>query len=290
MKRIKAVIAIVIISILLISAVSIYQSKYTLTVSNYQLSTPKLSDSLRIVQLTDLHNSSFGEGNQKLIEKVKEQSPDIILITGDMINMNAPETETAVQLVEALCDFAPVYFSLGNHEIVHRENYGIDVVAMFEAAGATVMDMEYEDVEIDGQKLRIGGLYGYALPEKYLSTGEATSLECAFLSEFEDTQLYTILMCHMPVCWIWNDGIDEWNVDSVYAGHAHGGQIIIPGVGGTYAPDMGFFPGNLEGLHYSEDHTKALVLSRGLGSGTKVPRFNNIPEIVTVDLIPEGNQ
>lgn len=130
--------------------------------------------------------------------------------------------------------------------------------------------------------MRIGGIGRYCLPAKYGS--EANQEECDFLLKFQNTDAYTILMCHVPVCWLKNDGINQWDIDCIFSGHMHGGEMIIPFIGGLYVPDMGLFPGRLQGLYYSQDYTKALVLSRGLGTTEIIPRFDNTPEIVVTDI------
>ena len=266
---------------------SLYQSEHSLTCTSYSIQTDKIQESIRLVQITDLHNSIFGENNQDLIDLVAEQSPDLILITGDLLNSDEYRTDIATDLISNLCSIAPVYVSLGNHEVEYQENYGTDIIQLYEDTGAVILDKQYQDLEVNGQKICLGGIYGYCLPEKYLETNEANQEECAFLSEFQNTDLYTLLMCHMPVCWMINDGLDEWDVDCVIAGHVHGGQIRFPLLGGLYGPDLGWFPGKLAGIYSSEDGTKHMVLSRGLGNTEDVPRINNIPEIVVVDLLPD---
>ncbi|MCD7735801.1 MAG: metallophosphoesterase [Lachnospiraceae bacterium] len=263
---------------------SLYLSEYGLTTSFYQISSDKISGSIRIVLLSDLHDSEFGEDNEQLVEEVKAQSPDLILIAGDLVDSEKESTDVETGLISDLSEICPVYVSYGNQEYEHESLYGSDLTALYEAAGAVVLEKEYVDLEIRGQRLRLGGIYGYCLPEMYLASGEADPGECMFLSEFQDTEAYTILMCHMPVCWILNDGLDEWSVDCVMSGHVHGGQMILPFVGGLYGPDFGWFPGRLEGLFYSSDEEKVLVLTRGLGSTESVPRFNNVPEIVVTDI------
>lgn len=273
--------------ILVVVAGTNFSYQRTLMVTNCTLTTSNVTDSIRIVQLTDLHNAEFGVNNAELIAKCEEQNPDIILMTGDLINMNKPDTDVATDLIAELKRVAPVYVSLGNHETANTQNFGTDCSAIFEEAGATVLEQEYVDLDINNQHIRLGGIAGYCVPAKHLKTNEADPEECAFIAEFQDTDRYTILMCHMPVCWIENEGLDEWDVDCVFSGHAHGGQIILPFVGGLYAPDMGLFPGELQGVFNSKDNTKHLILSRGLGSGDWIPRINNRPEIVTVDIQPQ---
>ena len=168
-KRLLAVL----LAILALFAWGFLGSKYALELSNYVLSSPKLTAPIRVVQLTDLHNSEFGENNERLVRMIQKQSPDVILLTGDMLNGDEPRTEVAVGLIEQLAEIAPVYASLGNHEKANENVYGTDVGALYAQAGAHVLERTYEDVEIGGQTVRIGGIYGYCLPEKYLRTREA---------------------------------------------------------------------------------------------------------------------
>lgn len=266
---------------------SLFQSKYGLTCTPYKIYTDKVREPIRVLQLTDLHNSTFGKDNRELIELSAAQAPDLILITGDLLNAGESETGIATDLISELCGIAPVYVSMGNHELEHQARFGVDPAELYEAAGAVALEKQYEDVTVNGQPIRLGGIYGYCLPEKYLETDEADPEECAFLTEFQNTDRYTILLCHIPVCWMINDGLNEWNVDCVFSGHTHGGQVVLPLVGGVYAPDLGWFPGKLEGLYPSEDGSKTMVLSRGLGNSVLLPRWNNVPELVVVDILPQ---
>lgn len=284
-KRICAIVGVFIVVLML--GISLSTSAHALTTTHYTLSSTTIS-SLRIVQLTDLHNSEFGEENSRLIDAVRAQSPDLILLTGDLLNSDEQRMDIATNLIAKLCEIAPVYFSNGNHEIEYEERYGVDIDELYREAGAVVLEKEYQDITVKNQKIRLGGIYGYCLPGKYLETGEADPEETAFLEAFQDTDLPKILMCHMPVCWMINGSLDDWDVDYVFAGHLHGGEVILPFVGGLYGPDLGWFPGKLEGLYSSENGEKTLVLSRGLGTNEIIPRFNNIPEVMVVDIQGKG--
>ena len=286
MKKIWRWVALIVGIRALLLCIELYRSSHQLTVANYQLQNEKLTDSIRVVHLTDLHNARFGRDNADLLAKVARQGPDLILFTGDLVTGHIQDTETARALLQALAELAPVYVSIGNHEQMHEQNFGTGLTELFTAAGATVLEYGWEDIEIKGQRLRIGGTSSYCVPGNYLSTGEADPEECAFLENFQDTGRCTLLMAHMPVSWIRNKGIRYWDVDFVFSGHAHAGQVVLPGLGGVYAPDMGFFPGRLEGIFSSRDGQKHLILSPGLGNSSPIPRFNNPPQILVLDILP----
>lgn len=289
MKKRKRRICLIILAAIAVFILSdLAYSKYGLKTTYYEIITSKVTDPIRIVQLTDLHNSKFGTDNRRLIEQVEDQDPDLILMTGDMLNSFDENTDIAVNLIEHLSAVAPVYYSYGNHEEEYEENYQTSLVPLLEKAGAVVLDKAYEDVAVAGQAIRLGGIYGYCVPEKFLETKEADPEECAFLDDFMNTDNFTLLMCHMPYTWRVLNGLEEWKIDCVMCGHAHGGQMRIPFVGGLYAPDEGFFPGVEQGGWVSEDGRRYMVLSAGLGTSFHIPRFNNVPEIVVLDLTPES--
>ena len=110
--------------------------------------------------------------------------------------------------------------------------------------------------------------------------------EYQFLKQYEESDDFKLLLCHIPAGMLLWRGLELWNVDLVLSGHEHGGQIIVPGIGGLYSQDEGFFPEYTEGIFTENGHT--LILSRGLGSGNIVPRINNTSEIVCINLEPSA--
>lgn len=271
--------------------VSLWCSKYSLTVSRYSVSSEKISHPFRVVQLTDLHNSLFGENNTRLVKRVTAEDPDLILITGDLLNQKEERTDVALDLIRQLSAAAPVYVSRGNHEAGYEKKFGGSLNELYREAGATVLSFNWQEVEVRGQTVRLGGFYGYALPRHVYEGERMWPKEYEYLTDFEKSEDFKILMCHMPVAWIRYGSLESWDIDCIFAGHDHGGQIRIPFVGGMWAPDQGWFPGRECGLYFSKDGQHTMVLSRGLGNTDKYPRFNNIPEIVTVDFLPaDGEQ
>ena len=285
------ILLILLILILLAIFISLYVSKFSLKVKNYDLNSEINNVFLRIVNLSDLHSATFGEGNSRLIEKVADERPDIICMTGDSVSSTDTDFSVATNLVGALKIIAPVYVSLGNHETDLSESELSRFISEVESAGGTVLEKEYVDVVINGKDVRIGGTSGYALwmefwedsyGKKYIDYWDDDSFsEQRFLLDFQDTDAYKILLLHRPESptLFWADK-GWYDVDLVLSGHTHGGHIRLPFIGGLYAPEEGWFP-KYEYGHFNKNGVD-VISSAGLGNSEGLPRFNNIPEIVSV--------
>ena len=239
--------------LLLAIIVDYVYSKNGLSLSYYNIITGKLDSAVRIVQLTDIHNSSFGENNLRLISKVKNEHPDLIVITGDLINSHTnADLSMTFDLIRELTQITPVYISLGNQEEELESSKNINLSELYQKAGAVVLDNEFKDIEVNNQCIRLGGIYGYCLPVIYAMETHRED-ESEFLLDFQDTDFYSILLCHMPVSWVESGSLYDWDVDCVFSGHAHGGQIRLPFIGGLWAPDQGWFPGRVAGKYTSNE-------------------------------------
>ena len=259
--------------------VSLILSQKCLIVRQYTYRNPKIAAPIRAVQLTDLHNYQYGRDNQRLIAKIQKQKPDVIFMTGDMLNEDEDRTDIVLHLVREACAIAPVYFSLGNHEVGYEKTYGEgDLTEQLEAAGAVVLEKEYVDTKIAGQEVRIGGVYGYLLPEDWKDGSEQR-----FLEAFVQTDRLKILLSHVPEGLLLWKSMEYWDVDLVFSGHVHGGQVRVPFVGGLFDPEEGFFPMYTRGMFSCGNGT--MILSAGLGSSRGIPRINNLPEIVVCDIV-----
>ena len=245
---------------------------YSLDVKEFRVSLTKISDSINIILLSDLHDSRFGKDNEKLIQKVKGCEPDVIFTVGDMVSNYNEDYSYLDTLYEDLAEIAPVYCSLGNHESSHPES---DKIREILKSHAVLLENEYMDVTLNGNEIRLGGLSDYHPSFENLNE---------YLKDFADTEKFTLLLSHCPEYYIW--GVDEVKIDLMLSGHTHGGQVIIPFKGGLYAPEQGYFPKYDYGVFYEENTT--LVITRGLGTSKQaLPRFNNPPEVLCLTLTPE---
>lgn len=289
MKVKKIKIFLVILAILIISSlISIWLSYNWLTVSNFTVKGSQIKQSFRIVLLSDLHDYEFNDGNVKLTEKVKEQSPDLIILDGDIINSDSKNADGAVSLIKSLKEIAPVYYSLGNHEIEYIKTGHSDLIQILENAGTVVLNYQIIDTEIKGNSIRLGGLYEYGF-ETSMQSDEGNKNAISYLEKYTDTNDYMIMCAHRPDSFYpWNTA-DEWGINLVLSGHLHGGQVIIPGIGGLYSQLEELFPKYDYGQY--KLGKSDMIITRGLSSNPKIlPRFNNPPEIAVIDVEPDGNK
>ena len=261
-----------------------------ISTASYTVALQNLASPVRIVLLSDLHGKSFGRENSRLIAKIQEQTPDAIFLDGDMIDRSADsaDVQELLRLIERLHEIAPVYFAPGNHELEYMQT-DTSLLTQVTEAGAVIVNDSYVDVTIAGQPLRIGGTMGHAF---YFGRSEeefSSSPEYQFLKAFEDTDVPKICLAHMPDTFIFNGAYNLWNVDLILSGHTHGGLIRLPFIGGLYAPMQGWFPEYDQGYFRLGEHMQ-MVITSGLAGHGMIPRINNPPEIVVIDLVPETTQ
>ena len=261
-----------------------------ISTTSYSVALQNLGSSVRVILLSDPHGKSFGRENSRLIAKIEEQTPDAIFLDGDMIDRSADsaDVQELLRLIKRLHEIAPVYFAPGNHELEYMQT-DTSLLTQVAEAGAVVVNDSYADVTLAGQPLRIGGTMGHAF---YFGRSEeefSSSPEYQFLKAFEDTDVPKICLAHMPDTFIFNGAYNLWNVDLILSGHTHGGLIRLPFIGGLYAPMQGWFPEYDQGYFRLGKHMQ-MVITSGLAGHGMIPRINNPPEIVVIDLVPETTQ
>lgn len=272
-----------IIILAVICGISVVLSYKGLTVTRYQLRSDKIHSPVRIAALADLHSRKFGSDNERLIKKVEKQSPDLLLLAGDIIDEESEEEQSVLKLIRELRQIAPVYYALGNHELAYEEKHP-GFLEEVKDSGAVLLEEKYEDIQIDGNSVRVGGMYGYAFT---VEKEDNDSSGIKFMREFIDTDSFQIMMYHRPESYVLGNASDLWETDMVISGHIHGGQMILPFLGGIYGAELGWFPKYTSGK-YQLGKTP-FFLTSGLGSGREIlPRFNNIPEIMMIELRPEA--
>ena len=260
----------VIVAFLGVCSLMIVHQNNQLEKKFYQVKSNKVVDNIRIVALADLHLKGFGKDNEKLVAEVKNLSPDIVAIVGDMNLESQPDNYSSViSLCKQLNEIAPVYYCLGNHEIDAMLFKNSNIYKDIKAEGIKIFNNETETVNIGGTAIDIIGLtqnptefdeYGKDFFEKAMSADDN----------------FKLLLTHYPEYFLGK--LNDYDIDLAITGHAHGGQVRLPFIGGLYAADQGLFPKLCDGYH--EDGNSKFIVSRGLGKSGIVPRINNKPEIV----------
>lgn len=235
---------------------------------------PEAFEGFKIAHVSDLHNAVFGRKNEKLLSLIRAAEPDIIAITGDLIDSRHTDIDSALAFVEAAAEIAPVYYVTGNHE--SRVDFD-EIEPRLIAAGGRVLRNEAEDIGHGGERIRLAGIDD---PSFIRTGGTAKERAAAELEQLGDGGgTFTVLLAHRPEL---VEVYAEYGAGLVLSGHAHGGQVRLPLLGGLYAPGQGLLPEYDSGL-YSLGETQ-MVVSRGLGNSVAPLRVNNRPELVIVTL------
>ena len=244
---------------------------YTLCVETVEISDSRIKNKVTIVQISDLHDYSFGNDNSSLINKISAQNPDFIVATGDMFSNGSVEgRQVALALMTELVDVAPVYYVNGEHDNLD------DFDAELEEAGVNVLDYEQDVVTVGETKLHLYGINNVYYTDTFDLSNEFTLDETA----------YNVLLAHIQNF----EKFAAFGMDLSLCGDTHGGQVRLPFVGAVYMDDT-WFPdrngGYIKGLY--ELDGKKLFVSGGLGSNPIPVRFWNRPEISVIKLVPQNN-
>lgn len=245
------------------------------TVSSSRL--PEMFDGYRIAHISDLHNTSMGENNEKLLDMLREAEPDIIAITGDLIDSRHTNVEVALQFAQEAMKIAPCYYISGNHE-ARVDEYDELKCGLIDL-GVIVLEDSKVEISIGGETITLIGVHDPSFQTDYLFGNSAMVMNAKLTELHTDGDGFTVLLSHRPE--LFNTYVDS-DVDLVLSGHAHGGQFRLPLIGGLVAPNQGLFPKYDAGIY--EEGSTYMIVSRGIGNSIVPMRINNRPEIVLIVL------
>lgn len=267
----------------IVVAIFCFLQNNSIVISNYTHRSRKIPSAFhgyKILHISDLHNKMFGKNQDYLIKKIKASSPDIIVITGDLIDRRRFDLDTAMCFINKAVDIAPIYYVSGNHE-AWSGKYD-QIKQSLKDAGVLILDDTSLELLKGENSIQLLGLSDPDfLTSNYLDGTNTKKLELQ-LKQWSNDINYKILLSHRPELF---SLYIENNIDLIFSGHAHGGQIRLPFLGGLIAPDQGFFPKYTSGPYKNANST--MFVSRGLGNSIFPFRVFNRPEIVVVTLKSE---
>ena len=274
----KKLLAIFTAIVLALSIFLIWQNN-SIVITKIEITNEKIPDNFsgyKIVQISDLHNKKFGKNQSILLNKIENLNPDIIVITGDLIDKSKTNIPVAMQFINSAVKILPTYYVNGNHEMLSG-NYNV-LYQQLISAGVTVLENQKIEIIKEQQKIEILGVQDPTFSETYNSDSVVMD---NILMPLVDTNnnTYKILLSHRPELF---DVYEKYNIDLVFSGHAHGGQIRLPFIGGLFAPNQGLLPEYTAGKYIKNSTT--MIVSRGLGNSIFPFRVFNRPEIIFVTL------
>lgn len=279
-KRKMVIIALLFLSVFFCIFLKWQNNSITITKIDFQNDkVPASFHGYKILQLSDLHNKEFGKGQKKILKKIESIHPDIIVITGDLIDSKKTDIDVALDLVKGAIKIAPIYYVSGNHEA--WSGMYTTLKAKLEEIGVTVLENQKVTIVKDDESIDIIGITdtSFLNLNAYVNDG-SEPLKNLLDSLIEENEKLNILLSHRPELF---DLYSSSGMDLVFSGHAHGGQFRVPLLGGLVAPDQGFFPKFTEGIH--TNNNTSMVISRGLGNSIIPIRLFNRPELIVVTLL-----
>lgn len=257
----------------------------TVNIQNKKI--PEEFNGYTIVQISDLHNTEFGKNQSKLIKKIKKENPNAIVITGDLIDKRSQNMENdidkTVEFTKKINYLAPTYYVIGNHEAQIPKYQRNQLIEKLINSGVVVLANKSVKLTYGKSQINLIGINDVDL--YYNKTEDCTNekdmeiLENILSKIKIDEKEFNILISHRPQ---FLDLYSKYKYDLVFTGHAHGGQIRLPFIGGLIAPEQGAFPKYTDGVHIKEN--TSMIISRGIGKSKFPFRFLNRPELIVCKL------
>ncbi len=250
-----------------------------LQISEYNIVNPFIPndfDKYKIVQVSDFHNAKSKTLANDLVKEIKQQKPNIIVITGDLIDANKTNFDLAINFIKEIKTISPIYFVSGNHEA--SSSYYVELKEELLENNVIILDNKLVKLKVNEAEINLIGIDDPKMAhENAVLDSEIVKVELSKINY--DKSIYSILLSHRPELF---DNYVEKDIDLVLSGHAHGGQIRLPFVRGLFAPNQGFFPKYTSGTY--EKNKTTMIVSRGIGNSILPFRINNRPDLVVITL------
>ncbi len=267
----------ILFTFLIVFLVWVYIGNNTIDISRYDIldkKIPKSFNGFKIVHISDFHNENWGD---KLVSKIKNEKPDIIVITGDFVDSRKTNFNVSLDFIRSIRNIAPIYYVSGNHEsrIDNINNFFINLKNL----DVNIMDNSNTIIKKGNDNIMLIGIKDPAFYSINFNDNAARYIDSILKNNINKSKLYKISLCHRP------EHIKvyaENKINLAFAGHAHGGQVRLPFLGGLLAPHQGLLPKYTSGVYKEKDTN--MVVSRGLGHSVIRFRVNNNPELVIVTL------
>ncbi|MDY3051687.1 MAG: metallophosphoesterase [Ndongobacter sp.] len=272
------------LALLLLLFVFFYRSNMRFVVTEATVQSRKIPaafEGFRIVQISDLHSKLYGKDGEALRAEIEAQKPDIVVITGDLVDASTKDTAPVIRFLATFSREIPTYYVYGNHEmrrsLAEGEIRDRQMETALERAGVHILDNEIIPIQRLGSKIYLAGLcedYRY-----YQGSAKELRLPVSHYLGRRPEDGYLILLAHNPFYWA---DYGEWGADLTLSGHVHGGGWRLPFVGGVFSPDAGLFPKYDKGLYTQKEQN--LFVSAGLGNSGTPFRLFNPPELCVIRL------